>query len=131
MNTDGKDRKDAKDDRLQADRRLLEIEWVKERLRNSGSPKAMKERSERRRRIQRRIWDEKEALIGKHPRKWVVMGENGILTLGDSLKEVIAEARSRGIDSDDMVVEYLDPNPRPLMTPYHLLPGSSWSNDRR
>ena len=99
-----------------------EIEWVKERLRSPEIHQAFQEQVERRRRIQRRMWDERESLTEKYPGKWILMGEDGILALGESLEKVIAEIDSRGISRDEIVVEYLDSNPPPMMTPYHLLP---------
>ena len=99
-----------------------EIEWVKERLRDRGIHEAFQKQMERSRKIQRRMWDEKESLTKKHPSKWVVMGEDGILALGNSLNEAISEIDSRGISRNEIVIEYLNPNPSPRITPYHLLP---------
>ena len=94
-----------------------EIEWVKERLSRPGDYKAFTEQMECSRKIQRRMWDEKEVLTEKHPRKWVVMGIDGILALGDSLETVIGEIDSRGISRDEIVIEHLVPFPSVMPRP--------------
>ena len=88
-----------------------EIEYVKAALRNQGGHKATMEQMDRSRKIQRLMWDEQDALMEKYPGKWVVMGEGGVLALGDSLNEVICEIDSRGIGRNEVAVERLSPFP--------------------
>ena len=57
---------------------------------------------------------EQPELIRKYPDKWVAMGRDGILAIGDSMDEVLEEVERQGVDSGETVVEFLDTSP-PLL----------------
>ena len=82
-----------------------------ERIRKSSNLTARRDQARAFSNIHRRMDRERAALTEKFPRKWVVMGKDGVVTLGDSLEEVVAEAHSRGLRASDMAVEFLDPDP--------------------
>ena len=65
----------------------------------------------RHREISERMEEERRALLEKYAGSWVVMGEAGILSVGTSLDEVLSVVRSRGLDTSEFVVSYLDPDP--------------------
>ena len=62
-----------------------------------------------------RLWTECESLIEGHPERWVSMGNDGVVSVGDSIEEVVAATEARGISIADVVVEYLDPEPERLV----------------
>ena len=97
-------------------------EYVRAALKRSGPPKNLIAKAENRRKVLERLLDEQDALTHKYPRKWAVMGEDGLIVVSDSFDEAVTEIKGRGISRDDVQVEYLDPNPQPMMTPHHLLP---------
>lgn len=82
-----------------------------ERIKKSGGIKARREQDRQFSKIHDRMRKEHAALMDKYPRKWVVMGKDGVVALGDSLEEVVDEAHNRGFRASDMAVEFLDPDP--------------------
>ena len=56
------------------------------------------------------MMEEKESLAENHPGKWAVMGVGGVVALGDSIEEVLAEAWKRGLDSSEIELDLLDIN---------------------
>ena len=88
----------------------LLIEYV-ENLKRPGVMEARRERSLRFDKILDRMSRERVTLTEKHPGKWVVMGEDGIVALGDSLGQVVDEAHRRGLRGSDLAIEFLDPDP--------------------
>ena len=45
------------------------------------------------------------------PGDWVATGADGVIAFGDTQREVLDELYSRGFDSTNMVVEFLNPDP--------------------
>lgn len=76
----------------------------------SGLVSGMREYHE----IVARMRSERAALAEKHPGRWVAMGKDGILAIGDSMDEVLREVEGCGVRGADIVVEFLDTNP-PLL----------------
>ena len=62
-------------------------------------------------RVTTRFFREEEALIGKYPNKWVLMGEAGLLVLGDTADELWEYVESEGLNRRHVTVAYLDPDP--------------------
>ena len=62
-----------------------------------------------------RLWDERDSLIELHPNKWVSMGKDGVMSIGDSIEEVISATEAKGVSTSDVIVELLDPEPEPLI----------------
>ena len=62
-----------------------------------------------------RMQSERASLTEKHPDRWVVMGKEGVVTVGDSMDEVLEKAETRGLKGSDMVVEFLDTSPPVLI----------------
>lgn len=61
-----------------------------------------------------RMRSEQPGLIKKYPDRWVAMGRDGVLAVGDSMGEVLEEVERQGVDSGETVVEFLDTSP-PLL----------------
>ena len=53
-------------------------------------------------------------LTEEHPNKWIAMGKDGVSAVGDSIEEVVAAARAKGINTADVTIEYLDAELYPL-----------------
>ena len=62
-----------------------------------------------------RMFAEREALTEEYPNKWVAMGKDGVLAVEDSLDDLFEELESRGLRDQKMKVEFLDPDPLPLL----------------
>ena len=62
-----------------------------------------------------RLWNERESLIENHPERWVSMGKDGEVSIGDSIEEVVAATEAKGVSTADVIVEYLDPEPEMLI----------------
>ena len=62
-----------------------------------------------------RLWTERESLIEKYPDRWVSMGKDGVISIGDSIEEVVAATEAKGVSTADVIVEYLDPEPETLI----------------
>jgi len=63
----------------------------------------------------KRLWSERDALTEKYPNRWVSMGKDGVVSIGDSIEEVVSATGTMGISTADVVVEYLDPDPETLI----------------
>ena len=62
-----------------------------------------------------RLWAERESLIEEHPNKWISMGRDEAVSIGDSIEEVVAATEAKGVSTADVIVEYLDPEPETLI----------------
>ena len=65
-------------------------------------------------RLRVRMAEEYGLLLDKHPDRWVAMGKDGLLAVGDSEDEVSRAVAEQGIRRSDVVVEFLDTDP-PLL----------------
>ena len=90
------------------------IEYVAALMESKGGTAGLKKRLDEFGKIYHRFNDERERLIEKHPRQWVAMSKDGVITLGDSMQEVADEAKGRGYDGSDFILQFLDPDP-PIM----------------
>ena len=80
-----------------------------------GGVEALREGADEFQQAVTRMWTERGSLVEKHPNKWVAMSENGVVSIGDSIEEVLLVVEDRNISSSEVVVEYLDPNPETLI----------------
>ena len=62
-----------------------------------------------------RLWNERDSLIELHPNKWVSMGKDGVVSIGDSIEEVVSTTEAKGVSTADVIVEFLDPEPETLI----------------
>ena len=63
-----------------------------------------------------RLWGRaRVAGRGHIPKDGVSMGKDGVVSIGDSIEEVVAATEIRGVSTADVVVEYLDPDPERLI----------------
>ncbi len=92
-----------------------ELEYVIALLKSRGGTAGLKKRLDEFDRIYHRFDEERENLVEKHPRKWVAMSKDGVITLGNSMQEVADEARSRGYGGSDFILQFLDPDPPVLL----------------
>ena len=61
--------------------------------------------------LRARMSEEHCRLIEKYPGKWVAMGKDGVLAVGESKGEVFDEIETRGIRRSAAVVEFVDTDP--------------------
>ena len=62
-----------------------------------------------------RLWTERDALREKHPDRWVAVGRDGLVAVGDTLRAVFDEVEGLGLARRDVVVDHLDTNPPVLI----------------
>ena len=62
-----------------------------------------------------RMREEHAELIEQYPDRWVAVGLDGLLTVGDSEDEVFKVIDEKGIPRSDVVVEFLDTDPPVLI----------------
>ena len=86
-----------------------------EMLAELGGVEALRDDPNDFRKAVNRLWIERDALIEKHPNRWVSMGKDGVVSIGDSIEEVVSATDTKGISTADVVVEYLDPDPETLI----------------
>ena len=55
-----------------------------------------------------RFMEIRAQLTEDHPNKWIAMGKDGAIAVGDSIEEVVAATRANGINTADVTIEYLD-----------------------
>ena len=86
-----------------------------ELLAQLGGAKALRDDPNDFRKAVNRLWAERELLVETHPNRWVSMGKYGVVSVGDSIEEVVAATEAKGISTADVIVEYLDPEPERLI----------------
>ena len=87
----------------------------KDMLAPLGGAEALRDDPNDFRKAVNRLWAERELLAETHPERWVSMGKDGVVSIGDSIEEVVAATEIRGVSTADVVVEYLDPDPERLI----------------
>ena len=65
--------------------------------------------------LRARMIEEHSRLIEEYPGKWVAMGKDGVLAVGESKRGVFDEIESRGIHRSAAVVEFMDTDPAELI----------------
>ena len=66
-------------------------------------------------RLQVRMTEEYDLLLEKHPDRWVAMGMDGLLAVGDSEEDVYQAVVNQGMRRSDVLVEFLDTDPPVLI----------------
>ena len=61
-----------------------------------------------------RMRSERASLMEEYPDRWIAIGKDGVLAVGDSMDSVLEKVESQGIQGADVVIEFLDTNP-PLL----------------
>ena len=90
-------------------------DYFEELLAHLGGAEALRDDPNDFRKAVSRLWIERELLIEKHPERWVSMGKDGVVSIGDSIEEVVSATEAKGVSTADVIVEYLDPNPETLI----------------
>ena len=67
------------------------------------------------RQLRIRMSEEHTGLIEQYPDRWVAVGLDGLLAVGDSENEVFETIDAKDIRRSDVVVEYLDTDPPVLI----------------
>ena len=86
-----------------------------EMLTQLGGVRALRDDPNNFRGAVKRLWDERDSLIEQHPNKWISMGKDGVVSIGDSIEEVVSATEAKGISTADVIVELLDPEPEALI----------------
>ena len=84
-------------------------------IEETGGVETLNEEMEEFQRVVDRMFHERAALKEKHPNKWVAMGKNGVVAVGDSMDDMFDRVDSQGVRRNDVVVEFLDTDPSPLI----------------
>ena len=92
----------------------MDKDYVKEIIEGLGGVRALMDEMDEYHEIVARMRKERPSLVGRHPDKWVAMGQVGILAVGDSMDGVLGKIESRGLHGTDVVIEFLDTDP-PLL----------------
>ena len=61
------------------------------------------------------LMDEWERLLGEFPNQWVAAYQGKIVAHSRSFDAVLKKLRQKGIPSQDTPIEFMDPNPLPLI----------------
>ena len=95
-------------------KKLMDEDYAREVILGDGGVEVFLKEMEEFHDAVTRLWDEYDALMKKHPDKWVAVGKDGVMAVCDSLKETlsaIGPVRARG---DAYVIEFLDTDPESL-----------------
>ena len=88
---------------------------LEELLAHLGGVEALRDDPNDFRKAVNRLRTERDLLTEKHPERWVSMGKDGGMSIGDSIEEVVTATEAKGVNTSDVIVEYLDPNPERLI----------------
>ena len=58
---------------------------------------------------------QRPSLVEKYPDKWVAVGMNGVLAVGDSEEKVFQDLERQGICGSDILIEFMDSDPPTLI----------------
>ena len=58
------------------------------------------------------FWAAYASLLEQHPDKWIAWGKEGVVGLSDSQDGLLREMRSKNLTAKDVMVEYLDTDPK-------------------
>ena len=58
---------------------------------------------------------ERPRLMEEYPDKWVVMGKDGDVVVGDSIDDALEKADALGMERGEMIVDYLETDPPMLI----------------
>ena len=92
----------------------MDEDYMKEVIEGLGGSKALIDEMDQYHEIVARMRKERSSLLERHPDKWVAMGQEGVLAVGDSMDEVLSEVEGRGLHGADVVIEFMDTDP-PLL----------------
>ncbi len=62
-----------------------------------------------------RMKEEYDGLLKEYPDRWVAVGIDGLLAIGDSAHEVTQEVEDQGYSEWEFVIEFLESDPVPLV----------------
>ena len=93
----------------------MDKDYVKEVIEGLGGARALMDEMDEYHEIVARMRKERPSLVERHPDKWVAMGQEGVLAVGDSIDKVLREVESRGLNGSDVVIEFLDTDPSLLI----------------
>lgn len=65
--------------------------------------------------IAERLQAEWVSLMESYPDRWVAMGKEGVLAVGDSMDSVLEEVESQGYRCSEIAIEFLDTSPHVLI----------------
>ncbi len=88
--------------------------YVAKIVEDMGGPGAILDDLEEFRQLVDRLWSERAELMERHPDRWVAVGADGVVAIGDSMRAVLNEVEDLGMRRRDVVVEFLDTDP-PLL----------------
>ena len=87
---------------------------VKQMISELGGAKGLMHKMDEYQGIVLRMRKERPRLASSYPDKWVAMGREGLLAVGDSMDQVLAQVEARGARGGDVVIEFMDTDP-PLL----------------
>ena len=90
---------------------LWDEAYVRSLIESQGGVQKILDEMREHKEIWKRMQAEHAALMEKYPDKWVAMGMEGLLAVGDSMDEVIEAVESQEIREEDTVIEFLDTDP--------------------
>ena len=88
---------------------------VKQMISDLGGAKALMHEMDEYQGIILRMRKERPRLASIHPDKWVAMGREGLLAVGDSADQVLAQVEAKGVRGGDVVIEFMDTDPPVLI----------------
>ena len=83
---------------------------VEEMIAFFGGEEEMRRGNELFHQVVLRLHSEEIALTKQYPHKWVAVGKDGLLEVGDSLEEVNEAVKARGMKNPEYLLHYLNPN---------------------
>ena len=90
---------------------LKDEKYVTEIVEGLGGAKAIVAGMREYHEIVIRMRNERASLMEEHPNRWVAMGKDGVVAIGDSIDAVIEDANAQGLRGSDRVIELLDTDP--------------------
>ena len=88
---------------------------VNQMISELGGAKALMHEMDEYQEIVLRMRKERPLLASSYPDRWVAMGREGLLAVGDSVDQVLAQVEAKGVRGGDVVIEFMDTDPPVLI----------------
>lgn len=90
-------------------------EYIEDILAQFGGVEALRQGADDFSKAVTRMWNDRVSLLEEYPDKWVAVSKDGVVSVGDSIEEVLLTVEAIGIGKSEIVVEFLDTNPATLI----------------
>ena len=92
---------------------------VKQIIESLGGAKVLMNEMDEYQEVITRMREERPNLVVSYPDQWVAIGREGVLGVGNSLDEVLGQVEALGVNTGEVVIEFMETDPPLQILPSH------------